>query len=411
MKSARKVAWEGLEAIVSQGQYANLWMRENLEGLTQQEKGWVTQVIYGTLRNLQLVRYQWSDLVKQLPSSKIALLLDMSVYQLFWLHSSVDYAVVNEAVELCYPGQKGLVNALLRKVVARGQRELPQVDSLALLSLTTNHPQWLLQLWSAHYGPSVMEKLAKADLEEATVHARINPLKISRSELCEIPGVKLEENGWSVKADFPLAQSDLFKEGKVVIQDRSSQEVALLLNPKPLDLVLDACSAPGTKTTQLAAMMENQGTILACDLHEHRLRLVDQLAEKLDVHIITTQVMDATHADEMISEQFDKILLDVPCSGLGVLKRKPDILCRLKPENIDEIILIQKEILNHCAPLLKVGGTLVYSTCTLNKKENEKQVERFLKAHENYKLCTEKTIFSYESGNDGFYMAKIVRCA
>ena len=410
MNNTRKTAWQGLHAVINEGQYASLWLRQHGLALSEQEKRWVTAVLYGVLRHREPLRWQWRDLVKRIPEAKVAVLLDMSVYQLFYLDKGTDYAVVNEAVKMCQQPMKGLVNAVLRQVLRRGQRPLPQPDSIENLALVTSHPQWLLNLWKAHYGEDKMRSIALADLEEAAVSVRINPLKLKAKELALRPDWTLQPNGWTITTTGNPVADPWLGEGKIVIQDRSSQQVALWLDPQPGEAVFDACSAPGTKTTQLAAMMDNQGSILACDLHPHRLKLVEEAAQRVGASIIETRMLDAACADQQLAgQQFDRVLLDVPCSGLGVLRHKPEILLRLTPEALDEIVGLQAEILNHCAPLCRVGGTLVYSTCTLNRKENDKQTAAFLAQHPDFELQDEKTFFPDEGDQDGFYIAKMIR--
>ncbi|WP_302558566.1 16S rRNA (cytosine(967)-C(5))-methyltransferase RsmB [Holdemania filiformis] len=410
MNTTRKRAWQGLNAILNEGQYANLWLRQHGQMLSEEEKRWVTAVIYGVLRHREPLRWQWRDLVRNVPEPSVAVLLDMSVYQLFYLDKGAAYAIVNAAVELCPRSKKGLVNAVLRQLLRRGPKPLPKPESIADLALVTSHPQWLLQLWKAHYGEEKMRRIALADLEEAAVSVRINPLKLSREALAQRPNWALEPNGWTIRTAGNPVSDPWLKEGKIVIQDRSSQQVALMLDPKPNDTVFDACSAPGTKTTQLAAMMNNEGSILACDLHAHRLALVEEAAQRCGAAIIQTQTLDAAQADQQLAgRQFDRVLLDVPCSGLGVLRHKPEILLRLTPDSLDEIVALQAAILTHCAPLCKPGGTLVYSTCTLNRKENDKQVAAFLLQHPEFELMAEQTIFPDEGAQDGFYIAKMTR--
>lgn len=410
MSQMRKTAWQGLQAVMLQGQYASLWMRGHLDGLKEEEKRWVTAVIYGVLRQRFLVRKQWADLVRCLPEAEVALLIDMSVYQLFWLNQKADYAVVNEAVSLCPVSKKGLVNAVLRQVLRRGRIPDPEPDTIAGLSLLTSHPEWLLRLWKAHYGEEKMRETALADLSEGRLCVRINPLKLTQAEIAANDQVRLLDNGWTLKTQFNPVNSEWLKDGKIVIQDDSSQQVALFLDVQPGESILDACAAPGTKTVQLAAMMNNQGRILAADLHAHRLKLIDQLAERCGAAIIETRQMDAVQAGvELRGQQFDRILADVPCSGLGVLRHKPEILCRLTPADLDAIVELQQQILSSVSMLLKPKGTLVYSTCTLNRKENDKQIAAFLSGHPDFELIEEKTLFPTPTGGDGFYMAKVLR--
>ena len=190
----------------------------------------------------------------------------------------------------------------------------------------------------------------------------------------------------------------------MTIQDESSQCVARLLNPLPGEYVLDMCSAPGSKTTHLAALMENKGRIDAYDLHEHKIPLVKTQCDRLGVEIVNVKAYDSTRLVELYEkETFDKILLDGPCSGLGVLSRKPEIKYN-DSSAMDEIIVIQRNLLENAYDLLKRNGKMVYSTCTINKKENEKQIQAFIKRHPDMKVLEERTILPFEYHSDGFYM-------
>ena len=180
-----------------------------------------------------------------------------------------------------------------------------------------------------------------------------------------------------------------------------------MVDPKENDRILDVCAAPGTKTTHMAQLMKNTGEIIACDIHEHRVELIHNSIKRMGLNCIHPQQLDGTLAHESFeAESFDRILVDAPCSGYGVLKRKNDIKVHMEPSDMDEIIPLQASILESVSSLVKKEGILVYSTCTLNKKENEKQVEKFLKNHEEYTLLEMRTIFPYEYHSDGFFMAK-----
>ena len=199
---------------------------------------------------------------------------------------------------------------------------------------------------------------------------------------------------------------DLFKEGKFTIQDISAGLTAKVLDPKENENVLDVCSAPGGKTTYMAELMNNRGNIEAWDIHEHRTKLVVQNAERLGISIINTNTKDATKYYEELKEKFDKILLDVPCLGIGVIKRKPDIKWQRKEEDIEEITKIQEKILENCSKYLKSGGDLVYSTCSILKDENENVINKFIKNNSQFVKKYEKTIFSSEK-QDGFFICKL----
>lgn len=400
--NAREIAYECLVKIIDEGQYANLMMRSFLNQAEDIDKGFITQIVYGTLRNYRYCRFQWEHFASKKCNSKIAILLDMSIYQLFWLDKVPTYAIVNEMVDITPKSSKGFVNAILRKVVEQGKLESDQI------AIRTSHPDWMVDLWTAHYGKEIAESICRSDCLDASVVGRINTLKSSKEELEKVDGIQFLDDIAFV-ADFNLVQSDYFKDGKIVIQDESSQQVVKMMDLQENLNVLDCCSAPGTKTSQIAMMMNNTGKIIAGELHEHRTELIRTAMEHLGVTNVEVKQMDARALNECYGEEFDRILVDVPCSGLGVLKRKPDIKIRCTPESIDEIVGLQCEILNSASQCLKKGGILVYSTCTLNKKENDRQIEHFLKEHENYELLCEKTIFPNEGNKDGFYMAKMFK--
>lgn len=204
-----------------------------------------------------------------------------------------------------------------------------------------------------------------------------------------------------------IASTDYFKNGLVTIQDESSQLIAPLLDPQPTDLVLDMCCAPGSKTTHLAAIMNNQGKIIAYDLFEHKIKLVEANLKRLGVNNVELHVGDATLLKEKYSEEsFDKILLDAPCSGLGVMKRKPEIKYH-DSGAMDTIIPLQAKLLDNAYYLLKKNGKMVYSTCTINKKENEQMIKQFLDKYPDMKIIEEKKILPYVYDSDGFYMCKL----
>ena len=396
--SARRTILNILVRVMQEHGYASLIMR-NMKA-DEKDIPFISETVYGTIRNYSLLEYQWRPFAAK-TKPRTALLLDMSIYQLFFMNVPA-YAAVNEAVELAGDKEKKFVNAILRRVQDRGL-VIPDDPCVRY-----SHPEWIISLWKAHYGDETALKIAAHDQEKSVVYGRLNTLRMSREQLEATEGVHMVSDT-CFRYEGNLAASQMFKEGNVLIQDRSSQEVVSHLDAYPGMRVLDACAAPGTKTQQIAMMMDNVGEIIAGELHAHRSSLITQLMERTGVSIVKAAVMDATLENQFEGESFDRILIDAPCSGLGDLSHKPEIRWHLKPADIDEITKTQKAILNANAPYLKKGGILVYSTCTLNRKENEKQVASFLAAHEDYALCEEKTLFPHEMDADGFYYAKLTR--
>jgi 16S rRNA (cytosine967-C5)-methyltransferase len=243
------------------------------------------------------------------------------------------------------------------------------------------------------------------------LYVRVNTL---RSNLDEVLSTGLftvsDDQLGSLIADPKVVKHDIFTSGKVIIQDENSQRVCVFADVKPNEIVMDVCSAPGTKTVQLAAMMQNKGKILALDVHPHRIKLVDQLVERSGAAIISTLVADATNLPQSIKGSiFDTVLIDAPCSGLGVLRRKPDIKMTIMPSDLDQIQKLQESILKESSGCVKVGGKLIYATCTINKKENQQQISSFLLTHPQFELVEEQQYLPHQNDADGFYMAKLIR--
>lgn len=389
----RETALLILNRVFNEHAYISLVMRQ----LKTDHAPYISELVYGTVRNHDLLEYQWRHLAKGHVRTKTALLLDMACYQLFFMKDEAVYAVVNEMVELAGK-DRGFVNAVLHAVIQQG---LIHADSLAV---ETSHPQWLLSLWKAHYGDEIMQKTAAADQERALVFGRINSLKISSKKLKQDPRIHFI-NDISFTYDGNLIKTDYFSKGEVLIQDIHSSEVIMDIDVKAGMKVLDLCAAPGTKTQGMAALMQNKGEIIAADLNANRLSLIDDLMARTGTSIVKTVQNDALKENTFGSGVFDRILCDVPCSGLGVLRHKPEIRYHISPERLDELVRTQKKILDNAAGYLKTGGKLVYSTCTLNKKENERQIQSFLRNHPDFHLISEMTRFPFEDNGDGFYHA------
>ena len=407
--NVREYALNVLVKVLYDHGYANLLMRQEND-LNEADQALASELVYGTLRNVTLLDYQWRDLAEHC-DRRTSVLLDLSVYQLQHLDRIPDYAVINEAVLLASRHDKNFVNAILHKVLKRGKKELHLEDPLEQAAMMTSHPLWLLKLWSAHYGTETAIKIAEQDQQRPQVYGRINTLKISKETLAKEEGITFL-NDVSFICDQPIAKTAYFEAGAMVVQDLSSAEIPMLMDLKAGMKVLDVCAAPGTKTQEMAMLMENQGEIVANDLYQERIALIDQLMQKTGTVIVNSIARDASLPDDSLQlESFDRILVDAPCSGLGDLSHKPEIRLHVTPDSLDELVKLQTQILNANAPYLKKGGILVYSTCTLNRKENESQTKKFLQTHPDFELLEEHTVFPFEKDTDGFYAAKFHRSA
>lgn len=403
--NARETAVNIVYRVLYEGGYASLLLRQIPKDCPKEDRGLISEIVYGTLRNRSLLELQLKDLAKKRVRPKTAALLDVSLYQLYFMDRIPAYAVIDEAVRLAAKQEKGFVNAVLRRASERDPVQ-PREEGLEGIAVRTSHPLFLLKLWSAQYGEETAKAIAEHDQLPSKVYARRNPLKIGREAL-EAAGFSFLEGECCVY-EGDLLSSGYLERGEVIIQDRASQMVAPLLDAKPGMKVLDVCAAPGTKTQQTACLMNNEGQIHAHDLYPERIKLIDALMARTGVSIVKASVHDALTPLEK-QGSYDRILIDAPCSGLGDLSHKPEIRWHVTPESLDELVALQKKILEVNAPYLKPGGRLVYSTCTLNRKENEGMIAAFLKTHPDFSILSEKTVFPMEYDSDGFYMAALTR--
>ena len=412
---ARIHAYRILNQYFEDESFLNIALNEELKKseLKREDKDLCTTIVYGTIQNLLAIQYQLQPYIKgKRVKKKIKTLLYVSLYQLMYLDKIPEYAVINEAVNIAkkqgYQTSK-FVNAVLRNFVRNERRSLEGLDELERISIETSHPLWMVKMFNKQYGLEKTKKICLEDNTPPTRSGRVNTLKANKEELlkegCFKEGTLSKDALLYDKGN--LALTSYFKEGKVTIQDESSQLVARLLDPQKTDYVLDMCSAPGSKTTHLSALMENQGKIEAYDLYEHKVKLVEYNLRRLGVKNVHIQAGDSTKLKEVYSEKtFDRILLDAPCSGFGVLKRKPEIKYH-DSSIMDGLVSLQELLLENAYYLLKNDGTMVYSTCTINKKENELMIQKFIEKHPDMEVIKQRTILNYEYHTDGFFMCKM----
>lgn len=361
----------------------------------------LTEVVYGTLQRKISLDYFIDHYInsKKKLDLWVRMLLRMSIYQMVYLDKVPDHAVIHEAVEIAkkrgHKGVAGFVNGILRNIQRNGIPDTTDIqDHAKRLSIETSHPEWLVKRWISEYGYETTEKMCQENVAKRPQSVRIQPLKITREKAIETlsefglvvePSI-LSKQGIIVKKGNVLT-TDLFKDGYLTIQDQSSMLVGEMLDVKPNMNVLDACSAPGGKATHIAEKMENEGIVYAYDLHKKKVNLIDEKASTLGLSIINANQADAKKLGEVHEpESFDRILVDAPCSGLGVMRGKPEIKYNKKEEDINNLSKVQREILDSVSPLLKIGGLLIYSTCTVDTSENENVVKVFLESHPNFKV-------------------------
>lgn len=413
---ARQLAYEILYDVIVHKQYASLALKQRLQEAPVIDQTLCTSIVYTCLQNHRYIRVLWQRHTTYFPSSRIAVLIDSATTQLIFFDRVPAYAILNETVELAKVidiNSAKMVNAVLHKVIEKGKEKLIGLDELDTIALNASLPTFIVKLWNKHYGLEQTLLNAEALLEPALLCGRVNPLKIDTDEIFYDPNVtrgQLSEYAFYSKDN--IVQSDWFKNGECWLQDEASQLVSEFLDVSDNMKVLDACSAPGTKTAATATLMHNTGHIDAIELHEVRTELINKQMIHLGITNVRTYTMDACDVkDKFEHESYDRILVDVPCSGLGVLRRKADIKLRVTPAQLDELQILQASILEGVYECLKIDGIMVYSTCTLNRKENEMQVKSFIDRHPEFELIEEKTIFPNQYHTDGFYMAKLKRLA
>lgn len=427
---ARTAAFTSLMRCEKENRFSNLEVDSAIKkySLMSSERALYTALVYGTIeRRISLDYYisAFSSVPIDKLEPKVHTILRLGFLQVIYLDKIPDRAAVNESVELAkkqtHRGTHGFVNAVMRALV-RSKDKLPCPDRERepgkYMSVRYSVPEWLWDMWSSAYGEERAERILRAFDENPKVTLRVNTLKTTRDELlAAIPGAiacTRSKNGFALGERVPPTELEALADGLCFVQDEASQLCAAALGARPGETVLDCCACPGGKSFSIAMDMENKGRIDSYDLHSSKLSLVDSGAKKLGITNIKTGEKNAYVFDPELEERYDRILCDVPCSGLGVIAKKPELRYKA-PRDIERLPDIQYRILENSAKYLKHGGVLIYSTCTLNPEENEKNVERFLSAHPEFEPSPELmpddgaicTIFPDAFGSDGFFIARL----
>jgi len=424
--NAREAALYALERCRRSG----AWSAETIDiaitkyGLTGREANLASNICLGTLQNLDLCDFYIDSFSSSKIEPKVRDILRTAVYQLLFMDRIPQSAAVNEAVRLCketgFSRASGFANAVLRKI-ASGRDSLPEIPDKGTakhLSIKYSHPLWLSERLVAEKGYAFTESFFAANNSAPETVIQVNTLKTAKSELsAKTECADAGENALRVSGNIKNMYG--FAEGLFYVQDMAARCAVSIAELKPYMKVLDACSAPGGKSFAAAVDMENCGEILACDIHEKKLRLVNEGAKRLGIDIIKTEAHDARLP---FDGEFDAVIADVPCSGLGVIRKKPDIRFKAK-EDIAELPKIQLDILSNVSHAVTVGGTLIYSTCTVLHEENGDVVRAFLEGNNNFVLVPftlpdgtdcESGMYTFwpnVDGTDGFFVSKLRRKA
>lgn len=438
-KTSRYLAMSILERTDKTGSYSNLLINEAIQKnkLSAADARLLTELVYGVLQRKLTLDFYLSPFLNE--DKKIDAwvrnLLRLSIYQMIYLDKIPVHAILFEAVEVAkkkgHIGISKFINGVLRNADRKGFASLETIeDPMERLSIELSMPRWLVEKFTADIGLEETRKMGESLLRPSHSSARVNEKFLTVEEALEA----MEEEGFDVRKSEVssdgivsdgghFASSPLFKSGQLTIQDESSQLVAPALQIEPHHQVLDACAAPGGKTTHIASYLsaEEGGKVTALDLHEHKVALITENAKRMHVEdVVTAMKLDARNVDQEFSdEQFDRILVDAPCSGLGLMRRKPDIKYTKKEKDLINLQKVQLGILEQVAPKLKVGGLLVYSTCTIANEENKETVEKFLTVHTDFEQVPVKVeeslsgslkdnflqLYPHDFGTDGFFIS------
>jgi 16S rRNA (cytosine967-C5)-methyltransferase len=444
-ESARRLAVDILNRIDQAGLFAEPLLDQALSrgALTDvHDRRLLTEIVYGTLRMRGRLDWVVAQFYRGDPAAmdvSVRNILRTALYQLFFTDRIPAFAIVDEAVKIAkamHPTASGLVNAVLRNVIRR-EREIvwPRIeeDPARHISVVHSHPLWLVKRWMSSFGLDETLNLCRANNDIPPLTVRVNRLRAPREEVMR----HLQNSGFTVRethfspdglvlthAAIPLRDAFSYKEGQIQIQDEASQLAARLLDPGRGEKILDACAGVGVKASYLAEMMQNHGEIMAMDISRQKVKGLRENTERLGISIISPLVKDLREdPGEAFRDAFDGILLDTPCSGLGTLRRNPEIKWRIAAEDIPRHAELQKKLLGAVAGCLRLGGRLVYSTCSVTPEENEAVIEDFLSRHKDFRcirppdvvplsMITDEGFFKTRPdrhGTDGFFGAVLQR--
>ncbi|PHI05621.1 16S rRNA (cytosine(967)-C(5))-methyltransferase RsmB [Fusobacterium polymorphum] len=384
----------GLISKVDKGSYSNIVLNDAFREffLSPKEKAFMTEIFYGVIRNKKFLDYIIERYTKDIRKEWIRNLLRISIYQITFMNSD-DKGVVWEATELAKKYSIAIskfINGTLRNYLRNKDLELKELYDKKNYEVLYSIPKWFCDVLEKQYGNENLKQVITSLKKIPYLSVRVNKLKYSEEEFEEflkdkdIQIIKKVDTVYYINSGL-IINSEEFKTGKIIAQDASSYLAAKNLGAMPNELVLDICAAPGGKTAVLAEEMKNSGEVIAIDIHQHKIKLIDTNMKKLGIDIVKAIVIDARNVNKQ-GRKFDKILVDVPCSGYGVIRKKPEILYSKNRENIEELAKLQLEILNSAADILKDGGELIYSTCTITDEENTNNIKKFLEERKEFKV-------------------------
>ena len=414
MDKDRRLAFLILKKTETDGTWSNLALKDAFSVEKPEDPAFVRELVYGVIRNRKLLDYNIGRFLSR-PKLSVSerTLLRMGLYQLAFMDSVKDHAAVYETVALASSfirGRQGFINAVLRSIQRDGVRLLDDG-----LSTRYSCAQWIIDLWEKHYGAEKTEELLRAGNTPAPFVVRANTLKTGRDELIKL----LQDEGFTAQActDSALCvkvsgsgvlDTDLYKSGFFSVQGEASCNAVELLSPRPGNTVLDLCAAPGGKSCAAAEMMNGVGKVVSFDVYPHRVKLIEKEASRLGIDIINAKTANSAVFDKELEASADCVIADVPCSGLGTLRRNPEIKLSERSETeslhlLEELSEIQYNILLNALKYIRPDGKVLYSTCTIDPVENGELVRRVLSDVPGYRIDLEQQLFTEAGGHDGFY--------
>lgn len=437
MGSARETAVLTLAACERQGAWSDGRLKHTIRenGLDRRDGALCARLCYGVLQNKLLLDWRLGRVCSmRLEKLEVRVLCDLRVaaYQLLFLDKIPPSAAVNEAVELAKkhsrnPRAAGLVNGVLRALLREEAPEVRGKDELETLSIRYSHPRWLVEEFISRLGLEGAQALLEADNEQPPTTAQVNRLSATPEQLeseLRSAGAEVRPHPWLegcllLTGTGDLEGLDAFRRGEFYVQDAASRLAVLAAGLRPGQRVLDCCAAPGGKSFAAAILMENRGELISCDVHPHKVKLLEAGRDRLGLTMIKPTLQNAAQTREDWADGFDAVLADVPCSGLGIIRKKPDIRYK-DPEPLKGLPRVQRSILDNCARYVRPGGVLLYSTCTLLRRENDEVVDGFLADHRSFapepfalphlgEQPGRVTFWPHVHGTDGFFAAKLRR--
>ncbi len=377
--------------------------------VSPEDRNLLNAIVIGVIRNQSLLDHYISILREGKIDSEVRTVLRIGIFQVLFM-GIPDHAAVNETVESVRKGVRGLVNACLRRCL-REKEELLELKDTLPEYVKNSHPKWLFERWQKDFTPDQLSNLLEWNQQPSAITLRLNPLMPVAREVIEAsPRVTPLEGHDSFYTITGLPKKEWMDDGLIYIQDPATQHAADLLEPKAGETILDACSAPGGKATQIGAAMKNEGTLICTDANPKRQPRLTENLNNLGITIAEIEIHDwTTPAPEKWNNHFDGILLDVPCSNTGVLRKRIDARWRITPETFDQLKELQLEILENAQCCVKSGGRMVYSTCSIDDEENCDLIQQFLIKHPEFSLKSEKNIYPFEHATDGAYVALLVK--